>query len=113
MKKTVFVAVVFSLLATPAAFAQYNPYGRPQAQGPVAKPGHVVEKKVVVKERRRWTKGQRLDNRYRHNVVSARDYSRYRLHNPPRGYQWVRADNDFVLVAVTTGLIASIIGAMN
>lgn len=39
-----------------------------------------------------------------------RDYRHYRLQPPPRGYRWVRADNnDYLLVAITTGLILNIV----
>jgi len=38
------------------------------------------------------------------------DYRRYhRLTPPPRGYNWVRSGNDAVLVAITTGIVASVI----
>jgi len=38
------------------------------------------------------------------------DYRAYHLRAPPRGYRWVRTeDNNYALVALTTGLIASII----
>ena len=37
------------------------------------------------------------------------DYRRYRLRQPPRGYEWRRDDDRFVLVAVTTGVIMSVI----
>ncbi len=40
-----------------------------------------------------------------------RDYRRYRLAPPPRGYHWVRADNDYLLVGVATSVITSIIAA--
>ena len=39
-------------------------------------------------------------------VVSYRDHH---LRRPPRGYEWRQVDGNFVLAAVTTGLIASII----
>jgi Ni/Co efflux regulator RcnB len=43
-------------------------------------------------------------------VVS--DWNRYRLKPPPRGYQYIRSDNgDFLLAAITTGAILSIIAA--
>jgi Ni/Co efflux regulator RcnB len=57
-----------------------------------------------------WRKGQRLAANQRRYVVS--DWNRRGLRTPPRGYQWVREDNnsgDFLLVAVATGLIASIL----
>jgi hypothetical protein len=38
------------------------------------------------------------------------DWGRYRLSAPPRGYGYYRQDNgDFVLAALATGLIASLI----
>jgi len=36
------------------------------------------------------------------------DWRAYRLRRPPMGYRWVRADNNFLLVALATGLIADI-----
>jgi Ni/Co efflux regulator RcnB len=37
------------------------------------------------------------------------DYRAHHLRTPPRGYEWREVDGNFVLAAVTTGLIASII----
>jgi Ni/Co efflux regulator RcnB len=40
------------------------------------------------------------------------DWSQRGLRSPPRGYRWVRENNnsgDYLLIAVTTGLIASIL----
>ena len=63
-------------------------YGRP---GPYYGHGH-------------WARGHRYGGpRY---YVNNWDY--YHLRRPPYGYRWVRADNDFLLVAVTTGLILDI-----
>ncbi len=46
-----------------------------------------------------WGRGERID------------YRRYRLRTPPRGYEWREVDGNFVLGAVATGLIASVIAA--
>jgi Ni/Co efflux regulator RcnB len=35
------------------------------------------------------------------------DYRQHRLRHPPRGYEWRESNGQFVLVAITTGLIAS------
>lgn len=40
-------------------------------------------------------------------VVS--DWRGHRLASPPRGYHWVQVGPDYVLVAITTGIIASLI----
>jgi Ni/Co efflux regulator RcnB len=45
--------------------------------------------------------------RSRHYVVS--DWRAHRLSAPPRGYQWVQSGNDYVLVAIASGIIASLI----
>lgn len=58
---------------------------------------------------RRWAKGQRLDARYRDNRYYVSDYRRHGLRAPPRGYRWQRVDDRFLLTAVATGLIASVI----
>ncbi|RYE00929.1 MAG: hypothetical protein EOP61_12675 [Sphingomonadales bacterium] len=58
---------------------------------------------------KKWRKGDRFDQRHARNYQQV-DYRRYRgLKAPPRGYRWVRSDDDAVLVAIGTGVIASII----
>ena len=69
-----------------------------------------VHKKVVVKKYR-WTKGHRVSAAERRRMADVRDYRRYRLSAPPRGYHWVKVDNDFLLVGVASGIISSIIAA--
>jgi Ni/Co efflux regulator RcnB len=54
-----------------------------------------------------WRRGGELPPYYRGYVVN--DYYRYRLRPPPRGYAWYRAGNDYVLAAITTGIIFDII----
>ncbi len=44
-----------------------------------------------------WSRGERID------------YRRYRLRRPPRGYEWREVDGNYVLAAVATGVIASIV----
>ena len=46
-----------------------------------------------------WDRGERVD--YRH----------YHLRRPPRGYEWRQVDGNYVLAAVATGVIASVIAA--
>ncbi|MCO4318639.1 RcnB family protein [Phyllobacterium sp. 21LDTY02-6] len=110
MKKIALVAIALSLAATPVAFAQQRHdsgrhYGHQQER--VVKK-RIVTKKVVVKKTR-WSRGHKLPSHYRRNVV--RDYHRHHLKAPPRGYQWVRADNDYVLIGITSGLISALVQA--
>jgi Ni/Co efflux regulator RcnB len=46
-----------------------------------------------------WNRGERVD--YRH----------YHLNAPPRGYEWREVDGNYVMAAVATGVIASVIAA--
>lgn len=67
-----------------------------------------VTKKTVVTKR--WSRGHRLSPAERRHLAEVRDYKRYRLSAPPRGYRWVRADNNqYLLIGITSGLISSII----
>jgi Ni/Co efflux regulator RcnB len=58
---------------------------------------------------RHWARGQRLDQRYRDNRYYVSDYHRHGLRAPPRGYRWQRVDDQYVMAAIATGLIASVI----
>lgn len=53
-------------------------------------------------------RGQRLPPEYRHNQYVVNDWRGYNLSRPPRGYHWVQAGGDYVLVAIPTGLILQI-----
>ena len=56
-----------------------------------------------------WNRGAYLPPVYRDYVV--RDYYRYHLRPPPRGYTWYRVDDDYLLASATTGLIFDIINS--
>lgn len=59
---------------------------------------------------RQWKRGQHVDRRYLNNGYVVSDYRGHHLNRPPRGYQWVHDDdNNFLLVAIASGVIASII----
>ena len=58
---------------------------------------------------RHWNRGDRLPPAYRADRYRITNYSYYRLPPPPRGYYYTRVDNDVVLTAAATGLIASVI----
>ncbi len=46
-----------------------------------------------------WDRGERID--YRH----------YHLRRPPSGYEWREVDGNYVLAAVATGIIASVVAS--
>ena len=50
-----------------------------------------------------WARGQRVPEWQRRQHV--RDYHRYGLRTPARGQQWVKVDNDYLLISLATGVI--------
>jgi Ni/Co efflux regulator RcnB len=56
----------------------------------------------------RWHRGDRLPPDYRAQTYVIPDYTTYRLRPPPRGYYWVRVDNNAVLAAVATGVVVDV-----
>lgn len=70
---------------------------------------HRADRRDDRRDYRRWQRGQRLDARYRDNRYYVSDYRRYGLRAPPRGYRWQRVDDSYILAAVATGVIASVI----
>lgn len=99
------VALAIALPAATPALAQHRDDHRdnrgPAAHGP-ARPGKPQMGNP-------FRKGQRFEARRAPNyrVVDYRQYRR--LGPPPRGYHWVRSGNDALLVAIGTGVIASVI----
>lgn len=47
-----------------------------------------------------WNRGERVD-----------DWRAYHLRQPPRGYEWREVDGNYVMAAVATGIVASVIAA--
>jgi len=56
-----------------------------------------------------WRKGGRIDRNDWNRGQRVNDYGRYHLSRPPRGYEWRRVDNNYVLAAAATGLIAGLV----
>ena len=54
-------------------------------------------------------RGGRLPPQYRARQYVVNDWRGHHLNPPPRGYQWVQAGGDYVMVAIATGIIASIL----
>jgi Ni/Co efflux regulator RcnB len=55
-----------------------------------------------------WKKGGKMPNSDWQRGEKV-DYRAHKLRKPPRGYEWRQVDGNYVLAAVATGLIASII----
>lgn len=54
-------------------------------------------------------RGGRLPPQYRSRSYVVEDWRGHRLSPPPRGYHWVQAGGDYVLAAIATGVILSIL----
>ena len=58
-----------------------------------------------------WRRGRRLPPEYWQHARRVDDYRAYRLPPPRRGYEWRQVDGNYVMAAVATGIIASVIAA--
>ena len=98
MKKILNIAIALTLLAgTGSAFAQ-----GPAMRGPAMAmhgPSHPDWREGGKIGHDDWGRGVKLD------------YHAHHLRRPPRGYEWRQVDNNYVLAAAATGLIASVIAA--
>ena len=57
-----------------------------------------------------WKKGYHMKDEDWHRGTPV-DYHDRHLKAPPRGYEWRQVDGNYVLAAVATGVIASVIAA--
>ena len=112
MKKILIAATALTLLASPlTAMAQdRHDDRRDDRNNSMMMQNHDDHRgnAMMMNAHRDWHKGDRFD-RNDWNRYERVDYRRYHLRTPPRGYEWRRVDNNYVLAAVATGVIASII----
>lgn len=93
----------------PAAAQRPNRPHRPAAQHRSQRPAAQHHYRAP---QRAYYRGGHVPNGWRHgNRRVINNWHSYRnLHQPPRGYQWVRGNNgDVLLVAIATGVIATIV----
>lgn len=100
--RTLLAAVALSVVAAPMAQAQQHGHDR--------KPGYSSNwKKKPVTKRNNWHKGERYSDWKRRPAV--RDYHRHGLRKPSRGQQWVKVDNNYLLMSIATGVILGVTAA--
>jgi Ni/Co efflux regulator RcnB len=114
MKRLLPIALALSFLAPAAALAQPENHGGPpgmehehgsdnhggEREAPHASPGH----HEAMKSHRDWHRGDRFEG---HRYVL--DWKRHHLRQPPRGYQWVHDGDQYVMIAIASGVIADVI----
>ena len=54
-------------------------------------------------------RGQRLPSSYHNRQYVVDNWRAHRLSAPPRGHHWVQVGGDYVLAAIATGIIASVL----
>lgn len=104
--KTAGLAIITSSLAIGAAFAQ-GPGGPGRGPGGPGGPPHDNHHYVHHDD---WRNGHRMaQNDW--NRGERIDYHSHRLPPPRHGYEWREVDGNYVMAAVATGLIASVVAA--
>jgi Ni/Co efflux regulator RcnB len=88
------VATLASTLVGPASFAQ----------------DHHDDHHDAYVRHDEWKKGYHMKDEDWHRAQPV-DYRTYHLKSPPRGYEWRSVDGNYVLAAVATGVVASVIVA--
>jgi len=96
IQNAVALAIAAAVLAGPVAFAQDHHDDHHDNHHYVR---HQEWKKGYHMRHEDWDRGEKVD--YRH----------YHLRQPPRGYEWREVDGNYVLAAVATGIVASVIAA--
>ena len=99
IRNAVALSTMFAVLSTGAALAQDHRDDHHDDHDAHAYVHHDEWKKGYHMRHEDWDRGQRVD------------YHAYHLRTPPRGYEWREVDGNYVLAAVATGVIASVIAA--
>ena len=112
MKKIISTALALTLLAgTGSAFAQGQDDHRDAPASSMRGPamgGPAMGGMAMHGPAHEWHQGDKIghDDWGRGAKI---DYRQHHLKRPPRGYEWRQVDNNYILAAAATGLIASII----
>jgi Ni/Co efflux regulator RcnB len=114
MKYLISGVIALSLLGSTAAFAQPDDRGPPgqnqEQRHDHGGPGDSHDRDGPGRDRPHWSRGDRMPDQYQQDSYVANDWRQHHLRRPPHGYHWVRNDdNDYVLAAITTGIIAEIV----
>ena len=118
-KRTILASIAFAMMAAPMAQAQtrydgprtnlhHSQPSKPKYQAPkyrhqAQRPSQQRHQAYRPAPSHHWRQGQRVQNWQRRPHV--RDYHRYGLRKPGKGQQWVKVDNDYLLISLATGVI--------
>ena len=110
MKRILAAAMALALLVGSAGIASAQPGGDRNDRGNqrAGENGRGNNGNHYGNQNHNWRRGQRMDRQDwdRGNRI---DYREYQLAPPRRGYEWREVDGNFIMGAVATGVILSII----
>lgn len=78
-------------------------------QTPRYQQNHVEYRHDMPRPGQDWRKGQRVPTQYRGKGYYVNDWRSRDLPAPPLGHRWLNVNGDYVLVAIATGIIGSIL----
>jgi Ni/Co efflux regulator RcnB len=115
MKRLLIATTALTLLVAPisAAFAQPDRHddNRPGNTMMGGHDDHHPGNSMMMQAQHHndWHKGGRIGRDDWNRGQPVNDWQTRHLSRPPRGYQWRRVDNNYVLAAAATGLIAGLV----
>jgi Ni/Co efflux regulator RcnB len=117
MKVTAAFAIILSMLAAPFAMAQQYQHSDNQGDQHMAPMQHQMPQHQPMQHEQRPPQHQQMSQAHhwqhgQHYTGSRRvvgNWSHYHLRQPPHGYEWVQDGSQFVLIAVTSGIIADVL----
>ena len=99
LKQTLAIATIAAMLSGGVAFAQDHDDHHNDHHEDHHYVKHNEWRKGYHMRHEDWDRGARVD------------YHQYHLRRPPAGYEWREVDGNYVLAAVATGIIASVVAA--
>ncbi|MBK0031993.1 RcnB family protein [Erwinia sp. S43] len=130
MKKTLIMALSVMMIASSSlsAFAQGPDNGRDAQQQPIkhqqqkqqqgngGQPqqnqhanGGQPQRENNARQQPDFRKGRPLPQQYRGAGYQVNDWKKHGLKAPPSGHRWMNVNGNYVLIAIATGVIASVI----
>ncbi len=100
-KRITLALVAASILAAPVAQAETRHHNRQAFETHQHKTYKPWKQRIA--KHRKWYRGERYASWKKRDHV--RDYRRHGLHKPGRGQQWIKVDDQYLLVSVATGFI--------
>lgn len=109
MKRFLIATAALTLLAAPMSAAFAQGYRHDDHRVVVARNDHHDDFHHDNGRHNGWHKGGRIERGDWDRGARVQDWRRYHLSAPPRGYEWRRVDNNYVLAAAAGGLIAGLV----